>query len=441
MKTVNLKEYIIKLQPITPIFIGNGELVEPYQYVVSKGKYYYIKVNKLIESLNKNERYSFVEKLNQGSLALRSFVDKLDWEDHVAYRADVAKSFAIEYEKKLSKDNNQLLVDQFINSIDRPYIPGSSIKGALRTAYLNIKGEDISYSVERIGKRGRIKVSDARKKAHKIEGRTLKYNNFFADPFQTIKLSDSNFVKNSIIIYDTAIYTFKKDKCSPGPSSYKESLLSLLANNFEGYFTFQLTIVEGKQQHTSKNGKLKIGIEELIEVTKKFSFKLLKSELDFLSKRRQTNKLKAIYKRLEKIHGNLRANESLIRFGGGSGYNAVSLNEANQKGKVTTISRLLAQKMYPYGWVLLSYHDVDDGGVQLDENRLETIELEYNVVKKGQKVKQNEKYPDLTTYVVKIYGEKEARKMALLKVKGNNSLYEKYAKEYKSVTGGTKEDG
>lgn len=368
MNRTSLKEYFLKLQPLTPVYIGCGEQVEPYQYTISEGKYYKLDFKSLMDSLDTEKKHELVNKMNQGLTELRSYVDKLGWQDHVSYLADVTGSFAVEYNDKLNQKNNQLLVERFIKSLTRPYIPGSSLKGALRTAYLNVKGENVSFSVNR-SKRGRINVIDGFKKAREIEKKILNYHSFFGDPFQTIKITDSDFKEDILKVYDTVVANFKKDKYSSGPPLYKESLVSLLADNRSYYLSFQLRIDRGRQKHKSRqnNINLQINIKDLFEVSRKFSQHLIETELDFFSNRKGGKRLKRVYKILQRIHGSLKDNEALVRLGGGVGYNAVSLNEANQKETVTTVSRVLAQEKFPYGWVLISYHGKDDGKVQLKE--------------------------------------------------------------------------
>lgn len=45
---------------VTPVHIGSGENIEPYEYVITD-KFYKIKLDKFIESLEEQDRNNFLE--------------------------------------------------------------------------------------------------------------------------------------------------------------------------------------------------------------------------------------------------------------------------------------------------------------------------------------------------------------------------------------------
>lgn len=76
--------------------------------------------------------------------------------------------------------NNFEIPRTAFRSIDqRPYIPGSSLKGALRTAYLNLM-----ESEKELSKRGK------ERNARKLEQRLMEYDGISNDPLRMVKVSD-----------------------------------------------------------------------------------------------------------------------------------------------------------------------------------------------------------------------------------------------------------
>ena len=104
---------------------------------------------------------------------------------------DVCPDFLEHYKQTLSLQmRNPREIQQNLNrfaiprtafrSVDqRPYIPGSTIKGALRTAYLNLM-----ESEKKLSEKGK------ERKARNLEQRLMEYNGIPTDPFRMVKVSD-----------------------------------------------------------------------------------------------------------------------------------------------------------------------------------------------------------------------------------------------------------
>lgn len=184
----------IEITIITPIHIGTGGDYFPVDYVIrpgSSGEAYFlhfINREKFIDLLIKRKRFdAFLEVSKNSSF---NYINKFihdNFEDSATeYKIPVSKSVYDIYSKNIKgetggHERNRLEImpfikDGFLNDI---YIPGSSIKGAVRTAVLNqlIKEEGKGYKDT---------------KALNIEKHLLKISqrDTSDDPFRLIKISD-----------------------------------------------------------------------------------------------------------------------------------------------------------------------------------------------------------------------------------------------------------
>lgn len=149
MSQAFLTPYRLFLTPLSPIHLGSGEDYEPTNYVISDGVLYAFDPAQAV--LNPQQRSELQEAAQSGTIdRIQRYFDK-----HAqtfagsAYNA-VAVSRALENEYTLrigkvanreadgKKVYNSLIIECTIaNPIThRPYIPGSSFKGCLRTALL-----------------------------------------------------------------------------------------------------------------------------------------------------------------------------------------------------------------------------------------------------------------------------------------------------------------
>jgi len=134
---MNSNKYVnekFKIQTITPVFIGNdqgSELSPITDYVVKRDKLLLIDQNKFENLLNENleilDEFVFEVKNNTKNFDLEFFIEK-----KLNIAAESLSREIFEVVGYLGKNS----IKTFINSAGRPYIPGSTIKGAIRTAII-----------------------------------------------------------------------------------------------------------------------------------------------------------------------------------------------------------------------------------------------------------------------------------------------------------------
>src|SRR5581483_2857673 len=131
------ESFPITLTPLTPLHIGDGSQLEAYEYTVVKDRFYRLSLDRLLARLTPAERESINRYVERDLVGLRKFVREHFSPDIAEYQAAASPRFREVYEKKLSEAQNQMIVFPFMRSLGAPLIPGSSLKGALRTAILD----------------------------------------------------------------------------------------------------------------------------------------------------------------------------------------------------------------------------------------------------------------------------------------------------------------
>jgi len=221
------------LRTLSPVHIGCGEEYEPMALVVDEGTARLISFDPLdfLDSLDSPEKDRFVGICKKGTIGSIIEIYKFMRGRKVDGReVDVCPGFLEYYRKTLEIDsNNERAVREELNrfGIERtafnpsdgsPYIPGSAIKGALRTAYLNVKAKE--YSVPPVGK-------DI--KAQELEKALLAGGSFEIDPFRMLKVSDFHPLGKvrTIIIYAVN----RKKNPSKFPARGPSQILEVIEEN------------------------------------------------------------------------------------------------------------------------------------------------------------------------------------------------------------------
>jgi len=112
-----------KLTILTPVFIGSGQELDGRDTVLHRNTLIIIDINKIIEKISNNNRA--LNEFEQGVSDIKKFLDK-----YRIYYEDV-KKYSIPALRFRGR------IKEFIKTgLGNPFIPGSSIKGAIRTVFL-----------------------------------------------------------------------------------------------------------------------------------------------------------------------------------------------------------------------------------------------------------------------------------------------------------------
>jgi CRISPR-associated protein Csm5 len=194
---------------LSPLHIGCDEVYEPMGFVVDENSCTLTAFDPLdfFRSLNPQERERYTVVSQKGSIvSLLELYILMRGKRFGGHDIEMSQGLVDHYRQTLSlnpSERNSGKVRQELNNFtiartafnehdDLPYIPGSAIKGALRTAYLNYLAA---------GKVVRVDPRD-RNASQTLEKRLLEYDKQEHDPFRLLKVSDFMPVKASTkIIY------------------------------------------------------------------------------------------------------------------------------------------------------------------------------------------------------------------------------------------------
>jgi len=244
------KNFYIKV--LTPVHIGCDEVYDPLSFVVDEVKKELVVFAPIpfFKALSDHEKERLCEICKKGTISSILEVMKfIRGKKAEGVKVRVSEGFLQHYNQKLAmglKDERRIQqeLNRFeikrtaFNPIDnKPIIPGSSVKGAIRTAYLNHLAK----------KRPDIKSNPEDKKANKkLEQNLLNYDEreIHTDPFRLIKVSDFMPVKASTrIVYAVNEKKIPDNKMARGLSQILEIIEP------DSLFVGTISIDENKDHH------------------------------------------------------------------------------------------------------------------------------------------------------------------------------------------------
>ncbi len=308
---IEKESYKLSIQGLSPLYIGSGDTYSQLDYISTEGKIHILDFNKILSSipeeviddLTNDITENFHNNRWQGNV--EEFLNKynINWRDFIE------KSYTLIGEIKKNE------INQFIKTGDFIYIPGSSIKGAIRTSILyyileNHPREKAKISQEILSYFNHREIN----KLIQSDGKT--------DLMRALVVSDQKLQsdKANIKIGETAVYHLK-DKTSTIPI-FNE----ILDKGFQSEGTIKIN------QKLIDFGNLIVGNfdlswQNLIEAINSFSEKIINYELEVFTKQDDSN-LEGIityYKELQNQLNSLNENECILRLGQGSSALGITL--------------------------------------------------------------------------------------------------------------------
>lgn len=351
---------------LSPIHIGCDEVYEPTSFVVDEkdAKLIAFDTATFLEDLpaDKLSRFSEICKKGTVSSILEIYHFMRDERGSVTgTEVEVCSGFLNHYsntlklrgsgEQRILQELNHFTIARtaFLPSTGRAYIPGSAVKGAMRTAYLN-----------QLASNKTVSTSPPSEKGKELEKRLLDGGGFDTDPFRMLKISDFLPVGqvDTRIIY--AINQKKKD--SEFLTSAIPQILEVIEPGAKFFGT--VTVNEGQIDQRIKNPL------DLSKVWNSMGFFYVSKE-----KRREDSELQKIG--ILNATDSLLSGSTLLRVGRHSGAESVTIDgyrqikiikpkggKATFESKSTTVwlaseSRKISSKaaLKPFGWVALTELD------------------------------------------------------------------------------------
>jgi CRISPR-associated protein Csm5 len=203
------------IEIVSPVHIGCDDVYDPTGFVVDEANQQLIHFDPVLflSTLEPEERDRFSAICQEGTISsIQKIYQFFRGKPAQGRRVHLCAGFMDHYKKTLSLPDNRL--QQELNNFSiqrtafrlvdgRPYLPGSSVKGALRTGYLNEMCQG-----KKTGKSGKD-----------IEKHLLNYSSIDDDPFGKVKVSDFQPVGETQTLIVYAVNKKKKlsDKEARGP--------------------------------------------------------------------------------------------------------------------------------------------------------------------------------------------------------------------------------
>lgn len=330
MSVQNLK---IRLHILSPVHIGCDDVYEPTNFVIDEKKNKLIEFDPMnfIKTLPQKEKDEFSKTCSGDNLLVIFKFIKRAYKPAIGGReVDIATDLVEHYKRVLSLStfDKRAVINQFtINKTaynpqnNQPYIPGSSLKGSLRTAYLsalaNIKGIK-DYKNQ----------SQAKDKARELEISLLN-GSFDTDPFRMIKVSDLlpvGDVKTKIVY----AVNRKKEKSDKATLAEKGGVYQIFETIQSGAIFGGIINVESPIE--GSNIKTPIKPETLLLSAHKFYAGNLKQEIKPLNDALGIKHQAGISANAQ-FQDKFKQSAFLIRFGRHSGAEAVTI-EGNRSIKI-----------------------------------------------------------------------------------------------------------
>ncbi len=181
------------IRTIAPVHLGCDEVYEPMGFVVDdqKGELVAFDPLSFIANLSPEDKARFSALCKQGNLlSILDLYRFFQGRNAPGRPVALCSDFIAHYRQTLSLPANERVVQQELNRFaiertafnlydNRPVIPGSAVKGAMRTAYLNSRANP-GFQYDKKDKGA----------AKKLENRFLNYGKIEEDPFRLVKVSD-----------------------------------------------------------------------------------------------------------------------------------------------------------------------------------------------------------------------------------------------------------
>ncbi len=114
---------------LSPIHIGNGEQISNWSYSVDKGKIKIYNFDRVVKALGDKQRYSLAQTIE------RYASTKTLGEVMRDYGLNIECEYELESKSSIKNSNGEYkAIFEFIKENGKVYIPGTEIKGAIRTA-------------------------------------------------------------------------------------------------------------------------------------------------------------------------------------------------------------------------------------------------------------------------------------------------------------------
>lgn len=403
------------ISTLSPVHIGCGEDYEPTNYVIDNGTLYEFEPDAAMQALSANDRKQLLKIVRDpGNKRMLQEVQAFFYShrknlmENAKRKVPAVPKLAEFYQSRVGKtvqiegDGSQLvnklaIARTYFNPINStPVIPGSSLKGAIRTALL----DEIN----------RARPLQGQEKNLTLQQRLFQYQSFENDPMRLVQLTDAALQESGTASSELRFAVNRRRKAPKSNDdlqyslAQKGDLYQLLecvpASRFRA-FTGQLTVQEINSISDRCNVlpaiELRWSIQQIAQACNRFYRPQLESELAAMQERGYLDQnWTAMIKHLlnSEVGQKLDQNQIfLLRTGRHSGAESVTLNgvrsikillgKDSETGKMRSENRISATSwwlaandtdakigMLPFGWLLVELQPIFEPSSDWPEARL-----------------------------------------------------------------------
>jgi CRISPR type III-A-associated RAMP protein Csm5 len=359
--------YNLKLKVLTPLFIGSGkekDWVKGFDFILYNKALYIFNQGKLLKKLNEKGLINeYISKLSINNIAIEKFFrdnfNDTELEDASQIIYDIY-------------DNINSEIKSFIrNGMGQPYIPGSSIKGAIRSVLFNKL-----YNAHKNDIVNKIKYFDKNNNPiyySKNEYIKLALGDFDKSIMRFIRPYDIAIDDKFLKVLNVDLYNVK-DPQNNIPSETKNISITIecLYPSENSFFDFQLNIAEpfleiiqNKYKANSsvpiykddvfKNSKEQT-IHQLFNIINEYTYNHIQKEIEFFKKYTHVDYIEEnIIKKLQEIQKSTINNKKscVLRMSYGSGFHGItgdwmfddhSIDDINKNERKRSVAKLNDEK-------------------------------------------------------------------------------------------------
>ena len=313
-----------QLETITPVHIGSGEVLNQIDGYYADGRWYRIDLDRVLMHPSADINALTSEMSQRG----------FRWGDHLS-RRNMEPAELSAYSLVCPQSPEEVEIREAIKTADnRPYIPGSTLKGAIRTALLG----DMLLKNDEVFKENNQRFINMVDQAPRGNPRTehparqIERNVFGKDPnhdlFRALQISDTAPLESDALEIGTAwTVTLNSDdqlvqKVDRG-RSYKNFVQQIRA---EKCLTFTLKIDEllfreAEKKRIGFNDVQEQSLRSIAEASSSLASDILATELEFFDIY-DLDEVAQFYIELEDLNNDLANDAFLLQIGWGTGYHA-----------------------------------------------------------------------------------------------------------------------
>ncbi|AIG97432.1 CRISPR type III-A/MTUBE-associated RAMP protein Csm5 [Archaeoglobus fulgidus DSM 8774] len=291
------------IETLTPVHVGSGDKYLAVDFTILDGKVIFIDIPKIFEWLAErgDNPFKVAEKIAKGDLRVEDLVDPY--------------SFKLK-EVPFTGEKRRREILRHIHTAGKLYIPGSSIKGAIRTVLLwKAVKEDtklLNFAINTIKeetRKQRVSANLLRRLDDKLENRVFRDSNLDKKPVK--KPGDpKNDLMRGLRVTDTT--SFKKQRV------YEVNVLgtdlSILAECIDAGDVAEVEI--NIDEFTVSYLNEKLDFDDVVEASMDFARELVQKELEY---KRYSKETKQEFKNLLKSRG------LILRLGWGVGWYSTTI--------------------------------------------------------------------------------------------------------------------